>query len=257
MDSLQNHKKKLASLKMRINKHPLFKKNLDVNAVKLFMEVHVFAVWGFMSLLKKIQKKITPQNIPWVPNTNTRNGLANFVNEIILGEESDYIEGIGYISHFELYLLAMKNINANPNELMKFIKLMKNNNNILYNLKKINIYKEVKDFLKHDLRIASSGSLAQLVGVFTLGREKVIPNMFKYILQSLNDDEKIEYLKSYLERHISVDGERHGPLSLSLLNSVCNNPKSMCTAYSSAVTSLELRVKVWDRVYTQIRFENV
>ena len=79
----------------------------------------------------------------------------------------------------------MKNINANPNELMKFIKLIKNNNNIVSNLKKINIHKEVKDFLKHDLRIASSGSLAQLVGVFTLGREKVIPNMFKYILQSL------------------------------------------------------------------------
>ena len=82
---------------------------------------------GFYEFTKKIQKKITPQNIPWVPNTNTRNGLANFVNEIILGEESDYIDGIGYISHFEIYLLAMKNINANPNELMKFIKLIKNN----------------------------------------------------------------------------------------------------------------------------------
>ena len=257
MDSLHNHKKKLTSLKMRINKHPLFKNNLDINEIKLFMEAHVFAVWGFMSLLKKIQKKITPQNIPWIPNSNTRNGLANFVNEIILGEESDYINGIGYISHFEIYILAMKNINANPNELMKFIKLMKNNNNIVSNLKKINIYKEVKDFLKHDLRIASSGSLAQLVGVFTLGREKVIPNMFKYILQSLSDDKKIKYLKAYLERHIVVDGERHGPLSLSLLNNVCDNPKLMCIAYSSAITSLELRLKVWDRIYAQIRFENV
>ena len=134
---------------------------------------------------------------------------------------------------------------------------MKNNNNIVSNLKKINVYKEVKDFLKHDLRIASSGSLAQLVGVFTLGREKVIPNMFKYILQSLNDDKKIKYLKSYLERHIVVDGDRHGPLSLSLLNNVCDNSKLMCTAYSSAVTSLELRLKVWDRIYKEIGLENI
>ena len=104
---------------MRISKHPLFKNDLNKNELKVFMEAHVFAVWGFMSLLKKIQKKITPQNIPWIPNKNTRNGLANFVNEIILGEESDYIDGFGYISHFEIYLLAMKNINANPNELMK------------------------------------------------------------------------------------------------------------------------------------------
>ena len=42
---------------MRINKHPLFKNNLNKNELKLFMEAHVFAVWGFMSLLKKIQKK--------------------------------------------------------------------------------------------------------------------------------------------------------------------------------------------------------
>ncbi len=257
MDSLQYNKKELTSLKRKINKHPLFKNNLNKNEVKLFMETHVFAVWGFMSLLKKIQKKITPQNIPWVPNENTKNGLANFVNEIILGEESDYIDGIGYISHFEIYLLAMKNIDANPNELMKFIKLNKKSNKISTNLQKINVCKEVKDFLKHDLKIASSGSLSQLVGVFTLGREKVIPNMFKYILQSLNDDVKIKYLRAYLERHISVDGERHGPLSVSLLNNVCHNPNLMCEAYKSAITSLELRLKVWDKVYAQIRFENV
>ena len=58
--------------------------------------------------------------------------------------------------------------------------------------------------MKHDLKIASSGSLAQLVGVFTLGREKVIPNMFKYILQSLNDDKKIKYLKAYLGKTYSL-----------------------------------------------------
>ena len=64
MDSLQNHKKKLASLKMRINKHPLFKNNLNKNELKLFMEAHVFAVWGFMSLLKKNTKKNNSTKYP-------------------------------------------------------------------------------------------------------------------------------------------------------------------------------------------------
>ena len=81
------------------------------------MESHIFAVWGFMSILKSLQKKITSNNLPWIPNENTKNGLTNFVNEIILCEESDYIDGIGFISHFEIYLLAMKSMGAKSDQL--------------------------------------------------------------------------------------------------------------------------------------------
>jgi hypothetical protein len=66
-----------------------------------------------MSLLKSLQISITSNDIPWLPNENTKNGLTNFINKIILCEESDDSDGIGYTSHFEIYLLAMENIKAN------------------------------------------------------------------------------------------------------------------------------------------------
>ena len=75
-----------------------------------------------MSILKSLQKMITPNNLPGFQTRNTKNGLVNFVNEIILCEESDFIEGIGFISHFEIYLLAMKNMELKLNSLINSLK---------------------------------------------------------------------------------------------------------------------------------------
>ena len=112
MDNLKINKKKLKNIKQRIISHPLFAKELNSTQICKFMESHIFAVWGFMSILKSLQKRVTPNNLPWMPNKNTKNGLVNFVNEIILCEESDFIEGIGFISHFEIYLLAISGVIA-------------------------------------------------------------------------------------------------------------------------------------------------
>ena len=73
------------------------------------MEHHVFAVWDFMSLLKKLQEIYVPHGSPWVPNPN--GNVVRFINEIVMEEESDQSygsKGESYSSHFEIYLEAMK-----------------------------------------------------------------------------------------------------------------------------------------------------
>ena len=256
MDNLENNKKKLNDLKHKITTHPLFANKLEREHICKFMESHIFAVWGFMSILKSLQKMITPNNIPWMPNKNTKNGLVNFVNEIILCEESDFIEGIGFISHFEIYLLAMKNMDAKTDELDKLTsKISDKGYNEKY-LDDIDASDEVKSFLKHDLEVSMNGTLPEIVGAFTLGREKVIPNMFDYILPAINETSESKYLITYLERHIDIDGDRHGPLSMKLLNATCDE-KQLSLAYETAIKSLELRLLVWDRVYEDIKVDNI
>ena len=105
MDSLNSQKKIIIELKQLLVSHQLFANKLSIEQVKVFMESHIFSVWGFMSLLKSLQIEITSNRIPWLPNENTKNGLTNFINEIVLCEESDDIDGIGYSSHFEVCLL--------------------------------------------------------------------------------------------------------------------------------------------------------
>ena len=251
MDNLENNKKKLDELKQKITAHPLFANKLEPKQICKFMESHIFAVWGFMSILKSLQKMITPNNLPWMPNKNTKNGLVNFVNEIILCEESDYIEGIGFISHFEIYLLAMKNMDAKTDQLDKLISIISSKGYDEKYLDNIDATAEVKSFLKHDLEVSMNGTLPEIVGAFTLGREKVIPNMFGYILPAIKETSSSKYLITYLERHIDIDGDRHGPLSMKLLNASCDR-KQLSLAYATAIKSLELRLLVWDKVHEDI-----
>ena len=251
MDNLENNKEKLNDLKQKITVHPLFANKLEPKHICKFMESHIFSVWGFMSILKSLQKMITPNNLPWMPNKNTKNGLVNFVNEIILCEESDYIEGIGYISHFEIYLLAMKNMGAKTDQLDKLIlRIADKGYNEKY-LDDVDASDEVKSFLKHDMEVSMNGALPEIVGAFTLGREKVIPNMFSYILPAIKETSTSTHLITYLERHIDIDGDRHGPLSMKLLDASCDK-NQLSLAYATAVKSLELRLLVWDRVYEDI-----
>ena len=254
MDSLVNNKNKLKELRDKITTHPLFESKLEPKQICKFMESHIFAVWGFMSILKSLQKKITSNNLPWLPNENTKNGLTNFVNEIILCEESDYIDGIGFISHFEIYLLAMKSMGARSDQLDMLVSKITDNGYDEKFIDDINVSIEVKNFLKNDLQVSMRGTLPEIVGAFTLGREKVIPNMFRYILPAIKESPTSKYLITYLERHIEIDGDRHGPLSMKLLDVSCSK-EQLNIAYTTAMKSLELRLLVWDRIYEDLKLE--
>ena len=254
MDILESNKNKLDELKHKITAHPLFANKLEPKHMCKFMESHIFAVWGFMSILKSLQKMITPNSLPWMPNKNTKNGLVNFVNEIILCEESDFIEGIGFISHFEIYLLAMENMGAKTDQLNKLTsRITDKGYNEIY-LDDVDTSDEVKSFLKHDLEVSMRGTLPEIIGAFTLGREKIIPNMFGYILPAIKETSTSKYLITYLERHIDIDGDRHGPLSMKLLNASCDK-EQLSIAYAAAIKSLELRLLVWDKIYEDIRLD--
>ena len=87
MTSFRSIAQNLAPLRNELLGHPIYRRIDSLNALHVFMQHHVFAVWDFMSLLKALQRRLCCIDVPWLPPANHL--AARFINEIVLGEESD------------------------------------------------------------------------------------------------------------------------------------------------------------------------
>lgn len=97
-------------LQYQVNHHALYGYLNDLQHLRTFMEAHVFAVWDFMSLAKRLQIELTCTTLPrFTPDDALK---ARFINEIILAEVSDIGSDGHPISHFGIYRLAMGDLGA-------------------------------------------------------------------------------------------------------------------------------------------------
>ena len=137
---------RIGPLKKELKNHILYSSMKSLDDIQLFMENHVYAVWDFMSLLKSLQSKLTCTSVPWLPNKNAT--VARFINEIVHGEESDLNEIGEPMSHFEMYLAAMEQVNANKAEINLFIRSVKSIDDVSKCLDSLKINEGVKEFTK-------------------------------------------------------------------------------------------------------------
>ncbi len=227
--------------------HKVYSQLNSVENIRVFMENHIFAVWDFMSLLKSLQVKLTCTQVPWRPSGYSSD-VVRMINEIVLGEESDFDQDGNPCSHFELYLKAMKEVGANTSPILKFIETLNTDHLPL----------SVKPFVEFNLDMAKNGRVEEVAAAFFYGREKLLPEVFQSILNVLkNKNVHCPTLTYYFERHIEVDGDHHGPLALKCLNEICSgNDTKILRAQYAGIQALRYRENLWDATNQEIQSKN-
>ena len=91
---------------------------------------------------------------------------------------------------------------------------------------------------------------------FAFGREDLIPLIFTGLLRYMNQGMKgaLDPFIVYLERHIEVDGEDHGPMSMMMIAELCgdNHDPRWEEATAAAEKALQVRIRLWDGVVQQL-----
>jgi Protein of unknown function (DUF3050) len=241
-------------LRAKLLGHPVYGMIDSLTNLRIFMEHHVFAVWDFMSLLKSLQRSETSVEVPWRPKPNRV--LVRFINEIVLGEESDD-DGIeGYISHFDMYRFAMNECGASTSNIDRLMELLGKGMDISQSLANCRAVASVTKFVETTWSFLRSDSPHRIAAAFTLGREDVIPEMFRNCVASLarQPGNNLSTFKYYLARHIELDEARHAPMAVKVMQELCGNDRERWEeAREAAATALRARISLWDGIVVAIR----
>ena len=246
----------LDSVRHKLDNHPVYAAVHSVDDLRVFMSHHVFSVWDFMSVVKYLQQEIAPTSYPWSPR-----GLPSvryFINQLVLEEESDLglpdAQGNPtYASHFELYCAAMREVGADPATVLSFVDKAASDG--FAPAFALNIAPAAsQQFMQTTFAFLASGKPHVVAAAFALGREHIIPGMFRSFLQRMGiTEQQAPMFHYYLNRHIHLDADFHGPISLQLLDELCaGDAVKLQEAEAGARAAIEARILFWDGILDAI-----
>lgn len=216
------------------------------------MEHHVYAVWDFISLVKSLQTRIARPDV--LRSLSKRQRYVSYINQIALEEEEDntLMETFDVTNgnHFECYRHAMAEVGADIEPISRFVDMV-NNKSIETALKRSNIPAPARQFMTFTFDIVGRNQLHLLAAALTYGRETLVPKLFRPLLRRIKvSRSSAPNLYGYLERHIQLDEQEHGPLAIRMVQELCEGQtERLAEAVDVAEQSLTVRLDLWDGIH--------
>ena len=241
----------ISELRRVVVEHPMYTALTSIDAIRRFMEHHVFAVWDFMSLLKSLQRNLTCVDVPWVPTGPT--GSRRLINDIVLVEESDERHD-GFTSHYELYLDGMREAGADTSIIEAFIDRIREGQPVLDAIDEAKVPGPAAEFVRTTWGFIESAPIHVQAAAFAFGREDLIPDMFERVVGVNERVGSLGTFVDYLARHIQVDSEEHTPMAMRMLADLCGADDAKWAECAGTVNlALTARARLWDGIVTAIR----
>jgi hypothetical protein len=208
-----------------------------------------------MSLIKYLQRQVAPVQVPWLPQGDP--ALRHFINQLVLEQESDAVPtadgALRYGSQFELYCQAMTEIGADGDRPQRFLALVAEQG-IDRALSSDLVPPPARDFTRTTFRCIHTDQPHVVAAALAVGRENLIPGMFSEILKHIAlGPELAPGFHYYLNRHIYLDDDSRGSLSMQLLGTLCgSDPRRLEEAQAAAEEAIAARVRCWDGILAAI-----
>ena len=242
-------------LQETLDSHPVYGALAEPADLQVFMTHHVFSVWDFMSLIKYLQDRLAPVRIPWMPRGNP--AVRFFINQLVLEEESDEVPSQtgapAYASHFESYCAAMNEIGADGGMPYRFLDVLAAKG-LDAALASPLVPGPARMFCRATFDLIAEDRPHRVAAALALGREHVIPGMFRRFLDEMGiTAAQAPAFHFYLNRHIHLDEDFHAPLSIRMLEELCEGDATrLAEAQDAARVALEARIRFWDGVLAAV-----
>jgi hypothetical protein len=239
----------IESLRVKLEAHPIYAAVASLADLRVFMQHHVYSVWDFMSLIKYLQNEVAPARWPWTPGSDA--SVQRFINELVLEEETDITlpDQEGFTSHYMLYLAAMREVGADADTPARFVQLAGEQGMDAAFASGLAPAPSAA-FTRTTFDFIASGKPHAVAAALALGREHVIPSMFRAFLARMAVTEaQAPSFHYYLNRHVHLDEDFHAPLSLRLLAALCGDDAvKWREAEAAAEAAVNARLQFWDGV---------
>jgi hypothetical protein len=151
----------------------------------------------------------------------------------------------------------MRDIGASTRQFEKFRSLVLIGIPVEAALARISAALHVRAFVAYTMALANSGSTEEVLAAFFYGREDIIPEMFQRLLETLygaKNNARLRHFIYYIDRHIELDGDSHGPMGRELLSDlIANSPHREERARRAACRSIKARIGLWNGTLSKLR----
>jgi len=279
----------------RLATHAIYKRVQTLDGLQVFMKNHVFAVWDFMTLTKALQQELTCVQTPWLPPRNPLAArlineivLGEETDEVFEGEylshyvlylramgeigadptpmlefeeslragksPADALSPLGISEATKAFVLSTLETARRPTHEVAASLLLAREDLIPVMFDRV-----VREMDRH------SGVTHRAVREIRKARSRLpsgvrsrLPSLFKDRVQAMeqqHSDPRANF-RLYLQRHVHLDGEEHGPMGRRMLMSLCGEDDQLWEeATLAARAALEARLALWDGVLLSIERE--
>jgi hypothetical protein len=239
-----------------IDQHKIFSALTSIERFRRFTEMHVYATWDFMCLLKALHGKLNASSeLLWLPPV--QNYGVWLINPRLAIEENDVTPKGDYFSHFEIYLQAMEQCGADTRRINAFIRYVERDPPLSLLLAQNYLPETIRGYLTDTFDMIINKDIHVLAACFAFAHEHIAENRFTQILQRLAPlaavhSDSLSLFIYYFQRQIDIN-VGNNMRSEFLLETLCGKDELKWEdAMEAAVLSLKSQLHLLDGIYDYV-----